>query len=160
MARTELRAGASLDLLNASELSDALDRARAIENELLRGVKKFKLIPIAGTPSGSALSMGGDSSASQQTPEEGYIWALTHLVIEGLTASSTAPDVVNVKIGNRIVWQLNGNQFCQTWGRGQFLIFPGETLSYVSVGTFAATGTITAHGQAWNVPAELQAKLS
>ena len=80
------------------------------------------------------------------------------MVIEGLTAGAT-PDVVNILRGTRVIWQLNGNQFCQTWGRGEILLYAGETLTYNSVGTFAATGQIIIHGLAQEVPAELIGKI-
>lgn len=159
MAKTELRAGASLDLLNSSELRDALSDARSLEYELLRGIKKIRLPITTGTANNSAVSFGGDGSGAIMSPAEGHIWAVTLLVVEGMTASASAPDVVNVKIGPRIVWQLNGNQFCQIFPVGAVILNPGETFSFASVGTFAATGTITAHGSAWDVPAELAGKL-
>lgn len=159
MARTELRAGASLDLLNSGELRSALSDARAEEYAWLRGIKHIRLPIMTGTASGSALTLGGDTSVIPQTPSQGHKWTIVHLVIEGMTASSTTPDVMNVKIGPRIVWQLNGNQFAQTWPPGMMMLNPGESLSYVSVGTFAATGLITAHGSAWETPSELSGKL-
>ena len=159
MARTELRAGASLDLLNQTELRSALSDARAEEYAWLRGLKAIRLPIMTGTASGSALTLGGDTSVIPQTPAEGHVWAIVHLVIEGMTASSSAPDVMNVKRASRIIWQLNGNQFAQTFPPGQIMLSPGEALSYQSVGTFAATGLITAHGTAWDVPAELAGKL-
>lgn len=159
MARTELRAGASLDLLNQTELRSALSDARAEEYAWLRGIKHIRLPIMTGTASGSAITLGGDTSVIPQTPAEGHKWAITHLVIEGMTASSSAPDVLNVKIGPRIVWQLNGNQFAQVFTPGQLMINPGEALSYVSVGTFASTSLIIAHGSAWDVPAEMAGKL-
>lgn len=160
MARTELRAGASLDLLNAGELRSALSDARADEYSLLRGIKKIRLPLMSGTPANSAVSFGGHTGGGLlASPLEGFKWAIVHLVISGMTASASAPDVINIRIQGQTIWQLNGNQFAQIFPVGAIMLSAGETLDYKSVGTFAATGTITATGSAWEVPGELVGKL-
>jgi hypothetical protein len=65
---------------------------------------------------------------------------------------------MNILRNNRLIWQLTGNQPCQTWGRGEIILHSGETLQYQSVGTFAATGTIIVHGLAEQVAAEMIGK--
>ena len=158
MPKVEIRAGSIIDTVNKDELSEALIEAQAAEFEHLRGIKPIRLPIVQGTPSSNALTMGGDTGQGVVSPEQGYVWSIRHLVIEGLTASTT-PDVMNVLRAGRIVWQLNGNQFCQVFSRGAILLFPGETLQYKNVGNLAATGAITAHGLAENVPSELIGKL-
>lgn len=159
MPKVEIRAGGLIDTVNKDELSEALAEAQAMEWEHLRGIKPIRLPIVQGTPASNALTMGGDSSAGLVSPDSGFVWAIRHLVIEGLTASASTPDTMNVLRAGRIIWQLNGNQFCQTFSRGSILLFAGETLQYMNVGSLAATGTITAHGLAENVPAELIGKL-
>lgn len=136
--------------------------AHEAQRERVKGDKAIRLPLVRGTASGSALTLGGDTNtAAGQTPvgpDLGYVWSVRHLVIEGMTAGAT-PDVMNILRNGRIIWQLNGNQFAQTWGRGEIVLHAGETLQYQSVGTFAATGPIIAHGLAQEVIAEMIGKL-
>jgi hypothetical protein len=157
LAKFTLKANAELDLLTQSELDESLRKWHDQETARLSGLKPVRLALVTGKAASSALTMGGDTGAQLVTPESGYVWSIRHLVIEGMTAGTT-PDVMNVVRNGRIVWQLNGNQFAQTWGRGEILLNAGETLQYVSVGTFNSTATIIAHGLATEVPAQLAGK--
>ena len=79
----------------------------------------------------------------------------------GLTAGAT-PDVLNVyRRGGTTqpVWQVNGNTFAYTFPRLSFVLLASESLVLVSVGTFTATGTITATADLIEVPAQMLAKL-
>jgi hypothetical protein len=135
-----------------------LDEMRR-EWERLRGVKIIRYGPVTGTAAGSALTISGDQQgAGQTTPDQGFGWSVIRLIVEGLSTGAT-PDVVNIVRGRRIEWQLNGNQFGQLFSKGALPLFPGETLGLQSVGTFNATGVITLHGIAWQMPAEELAKL-
>jgi hypothetical protein len=135
----------------------AVVAAHQAQRERVRGSKPIRLPVVRGVASGSALTLGGDTNtAAGQTPvgpDLGLVWSIRHLVIEGLTAGTT-PDVMNIVRNNRIIWQLNGNQFFATFGRGEILLHSGETLQYVSVGTFASTNTIIVHGLAQEEIAE------
>lgn len=139
------------------EHGNARQAALVLEREKLRTIKAIRLPLVRGAATGSALTMGGDTNtATGQAPvgpDLGYVWSIRHLVIEGMTAGAT-PDVLNILRNGRIIWQLNGNTFAQTWGRGEIILHSGETLQYVSVGTFAATGQVIAHGLAEQVAAE------
>ena len=154
MAKFRLGANADIELLTREEVHSELQAYDAQQVARLRAAKPVYLPLVTGKAVASALSMGGDSGEQLTAPAEGSVWSLRHLVIEGL-ATGTNPDVVNVLRGPRIIWQLNGNQFAQTFGRGEILILPGQTLGYQSVGTFTSTATILAHGLAQEVPAEL-----
>src|SRR6185437_13653499 len=124
---------------SSRRVADALE-ADARTRSALRGIKPIRLPLLIGTGA-NPFTLGGDvtpQGGQTVSPDPGYVWSVRHLVIEGLTAGAT-PDVVNILRGGRIVWQLNGNQFAQTWGKGEILLNAGETLSYASVGTFAAT---------------------
>jgi hypothetical protein len=141
-----------------TRVADALE-AEAQTRSLLRGIKPIRLPQLIGTGANPFL-LGGDvtpAGGNNATPDPGYVWSVRHLVIEGLTAGAT-PDVVNILRGGRIVWQLNGNQFAQTWGKGELLLNAGETFAYQSVGTFTATGKIIIHGMAVEVPGEMVGK--
>lgn len=143
-------------------LQRSVDRAGKAQEETqqflmeqARGVKAIRL-PIEQATGANPFSMGGDTGTLNVSPEAGFVWSLRHLVIEGMATGAT-PDVINIRRGNaqgRIIWQLNGNQFAQTWGRGEIVLYAGETLFYQSVGTFASVNPIIAHGMAEQVPGE------
>jgi hypothetical protein len=163
VAEVELKLGAKLDLLNKHELDDSLASAGRIaadnERQRLAGIKPVRFIFRSATP--ATFPFGGDVSSGSggqlQGPEQGYVWSLRLLVIEGMAAGAP-PDVINILRGARIIWQLNGNSFGQTWGRGEQVLYQGETLSFQNVGAFASASQVVAHGLAENVPAELIGK--
>ena len=155
MAEVELRVGAKLNLLNQSELDESLARYMEAPSSL-RAVDGIRL-PLLTKVGANPFTMGGDTGTLIQGPDQGYVWSLRHLVIEGMATGAT-PDVMNVLSRNRIIWQLNGNQFAQTFGRGEIILRSGETLAYASVGTFVSTAAIVAHGLAEQVPQEFEGK--
>ena len=146
---------ASIDghLARMSERQASIERAR--QQEQIAGVKAGMRLSVIRATGANPFSAGGDGNPNQpvQKPDEGRAWFLRHLVITGLTTGAT-PDVVNILRGNTVIWQLNGNQFAQTFGKSDIKIMPGESLAYQSVGTFAATGTITITGAVDDWPAE------
>jgi hypothetical protein len=145
---------------------------QAMEAERAReaGIKPIRLAPIIGTGSAS-LVMGGDTQPLH-SPQEGMVWAVRELIVEGL-ATGASPDIINIwRRGSKppagipfvsplgqFFWQLNGNQFAQTWGYGEKLLWPGEALLYSAGAVFAATGQIVAHGIVENVPGQMVGKL-
>jgi len=150
--------GGRLDLIHkhVQAMAEA-QAAHYAQRERVATIKAIRLPLVRGTASGSALTLGGDvntvAGQSPVGPDLGFVWSLRHLVMEGLTAGTT-PDVLNVLRNGRIIWQLNGNQFAQTWGRGEILLFSGMTLQYQSVGTFSSTAQIIVHGMAEEAAAE------
>lgn len=147
----------SVDKMAASQ-----QQAQQFLMEQARGVKAIRL-PVVQAAGANPFSMGGDVGGGSTGsplivgPEQGFAWSLRALTIEGLTAAAANPDVINIRRSSatgQIIWQLNGNQFAQTWGRGEIIIYGGETLFYQSVGTFASTATIKAYGMAEQVPGE------
>lgn len=172
MGKVKLELGAELDILNQSELDSSLSAAaaaaRAAEAEHLRGTKYRRLPQLAGVASGGILNIGGDTGAGATWagtpvgPAQGLAWNIRLLAVAGLTAGPT-PDVVNLYVrgaGSSLPWwQFNGNNFAYTFGRGDLVLFPGETLALVSQGTFAATGTVTLFGSAGQFPAEMAGKV-
>ena len=126
----------------------------------LRGKKRiiFKFNAGNGT---NPFTAGGDAAVASGGivigPDAGYKWALRGLVIEGMTSSAT-PDILKIRVGSatgRLLWQLNGNSFGQTWGSDELPLNDGEFLFFQSVGTFNATGAITINGWADQVPGEM-----
>lgn len=138
-------------LMREAQQEFFIERSR--EMERLRGVKivRLPLLTATGTNPLNILPDQSQQFGGPQGPAEGYVWSLKHLVIEGMTRGGT-PDVLQVTRQGRIIWELNGNQYAQTWGRGEIMLNGGEFLGYQSVGTFAATGKIIIHGLAWEVP--------
>ncbi len=158
MVQTIIQGGARVDIPSQAEIS-AIVAAQLREH--MRGIKPMRLPQLSGKAVSSALSIG---QAQQVGPDSGYAWAITRLVVSGLTTGAT-PDQVNVYVndnsGNQQpLWNLNGNNFGYTFGFLQVTIRPGEILMLASVGTFAATGTIVLSGEAVEVPAEMIGKLA
>ncbi len=162
MAKFKLNAGAEIDFLTQAEMDHSLTTAfHDYEAARLSGIKPIRFMD-QGTVASNAVTIGDPSTGSTGGflvgPNEGYVWSIRHLVVEGLTASATTPDIVNIYRANRIIWQLNGNQFAQTWGRGEILFYGSEALAVKNSGNLASTGVIIMHGLAEEVPAELVGK--
>ena len=139
------------------EAQDQFRLERSRELERLRGIKYMDL-PLVKAAGANPFLISADSGIDLVTPQSGYVWFLRYLTIEGMTSGAT-PDVINILRRGRVFWQLNGNQFAQTWGRGEKWLFQGETLSYQSVGTFASTAQILISAGVEQVPAEEIGKL-
>jgi hypothetical protein len=137
----------------AHEMKSAQDQfliERQREIERLRGVKVIRL-PLISVTGANPLLISGDQFGVG--PDQGWVWSLKLLVIEGLTRGAT-PDVLQITRQGRIIWELNGNVYAQTFGKGDQILYPGEFLGAQSVGAFASTAKIIIHGAAWQVPAE------
>jgi hypothetical protein len=94
--------------------------------------------------------------------QQGFCWSIRRLLVNGLTAGTT-PDILNFyrnDVGNEPLWQLNGNNFAQTFGRLELLLLPGEYLVAHNVGTINASGQVRITGDAIEVPAEMLGKLA
>lgn len=145
------------------------EQANIAEATKARGEKYIRLPLLNGQASSGSLVMGGDGSTSSSTstnqepgpgPEQGWVWSLTELNIEGLTTS----DAVGIyrssnSIQGHLIWVLTGNQPCQTWGHGQKLLRNGDRLLVVNIGTFSSTAPITLSGVARELPAEKEFRL-
>jgi hypothetical protein len=160
VAKVEIKAGATVDIPSRAEIAETMRAQLDQGRQQYRAVSIIRLPVQSGTPSGSAVAIGGDSATTGlQTPDQGYVWSVRHISIEGLTAGAT-PDVINVIRAGRTFWKISGAPpSAATWGRGEFMLNAGETLSYTNFGTLAATGLIVVSGTAWQVPAQLAAEL-
>jgi len=120
---------------------------RGREQEKLRGVKPGFRLPVIEATGTTTFSAGGDIGQVLQKPDEGFVWYLRHLVITGLTLGAT-PDRVQVLRAGEVIWELNGNQYAQTWGKSDIKINPGESLSYRTPPgvNFASTAQIRISG--------------
>jgi hypothetical protein len=153
MAKVKLELGAELDILDHRQLDHSLDRFAGMIREEARGMKYRRIPQLAGQAVAGVLDIGGDSpagwSGAKVGPASGFAWEISLITVAGMTAGGS-PDIVNLYIigaGSAIPWwQFNGNNFAYTFGKGQLVLLPGETLRLASVGTFAATGTITLTG--------------
>jgi hypothetical protein len=163
VAKFALKAGAEIDLLSQAELREELVKYYAArEAARLRGLKWMRLPELlSGKAASGALALG-ESDGQLVGPNEGYVWSLRRLVVQGLT-SGAVPDVVNLYRGTAagsVLWQFNGNNFGYTFGRLELTLRGGERLALASSGTFAATGTVTLTGELIEAPAELIGKLA
>jgi hypothetical protein len=154
-----IKGGSSIDVPSRAEIS-------AIVSEQLRatyrGVKWMRLPVMTGTPANSAVSIG-DLTNLPTGPEQGYAWSVRRIVVDGMTSGAT-PDVINMyrnfATGQPPLWQFNGNNFGYTFGPLEIVLLSGDAIKFVSVGTFAATGTIRVTGEVVEVPAEMLPKLA
>lgn len=134
-------------------------QAQTAEYERMRTLKFIRLPVISGTVASNAVQFGGDNGEQIVAPAEGYVWSIRELNVTGLTAGGT-PDVVNIYRNQvnpgKIFWQLNGNVFLQTFGRGEKILYPGDSLLVVNLGSLtAASGSqITLSGTAMEVATE------
>jgi len=170
MAKVKIDVGAEIDTLTKGELDDSLKAYRAqgdaLEQGALRGIKYFRLPRLYATPASGTVVLGeawaGQSYTDQfMGPNEGYAWSIRRLAVNGL-GTGNAPDVLNIYRNgwhSDPVWQLNGNNFCYTFGKAELLLLPGERLIARSVGSMLATVQITLTGDAVSVPAEMTGKL-
>lgn len=155
MPSVVIRGGATIDSWTPAELWDLLDQR---DRHWVRAVKYGRFPVLTGTAAGGALDMGGTSAADIIGPAEGYCWIVRHLWSTGLTTGTT-PDKLNLLVNNQTWWQLNGNNFAYTFGPGELVLLPGETVEAKSSGTFAATGPVSMGGAYWSVPPEMAAKM-
>lgn len=127
------------------------------ERASVRAWKWMRLPVYTGTPASSAVTIDEKSNGFELGPQEGYAWALTRIVIDGMTSGST-PDEINMYrnsvTGQPPLWQFNGNNFAYTWGKLRMTLMGGDTLKFASTGTFSATGLIRVTGELIEVPAE------
>ena len=166
MPNTLLRGGIEIEIPNRAEnrqdIAEVMQRA---ERERARGTKWMRLPEtLSGVPKSSAITLGVNTGQPALGPDQGYAWSLRRLVVSGLTASASTPDIVNLYRSDRFtgppLWQFNGNNFGYTFGRLELVLMPGDSLSLQNVGTIAATGTITLSGELVEVPAEMLYKLA
>jgi hypothetical protein len=160
MSTIRLHAGAELHNMSPDEFRGILREQSAWERADLRAIKEGMRFPYSfqGTASGGVLQIG---ETQQFSPNEGYVWSIRRLVVNGLTAGTT-PDIVNLYLNdayNQPEWQFNGNAFGYGFGRGELTMNSGHVLLFRSVGTFAATGTISIAGQYDEFPAEKAARM-
>jgi hypothetical protein len=151
--RQQITAGGYFDFLTKSELHETLtgtldDKIR----DRYRGIKPMRIPLVTGTAANSVLII--DSSIG---PEQGYAWDIGMIGIAGLTTGVT-PDIVDMYFnGNTMLpwWQFNGNNYAYTFSRGEMMMFPGETISLRSVGTFNSASQVILFGMIRaEVPAE------
>ena len=159
MAEVVIRGGMTADIPTAAEIRAVV---AAETREAARGWKHLRLPTILqGTPAGGALNIGIGNGINLG-PDQGYAWSVRRLVVSGLTASASAPDIVNLYLhaNQQPIWQFNGNSFGYTFDRAEIVLWPGDRLDLKNVGSLAATGLIVLSGEVDEVPAEMMHKLA
>jgi len=145
--KQELGPLGTADFLTARELREELGHHfTGLVQTFYRADKYMRVPLVIGQAAAGSLNI-----VSSVGPYQGYSWDISMLGIAGLTGGAT-PDVVQLFFnGGPAVpwWQFNGAapNFIQRFSRGQLVMYGGETIQLVSVGTFAATGPITLYGQ-------------
>ena len=170
MAKVRIDVGAEIDTLTKGELDDSLRQYRqqgdAAAQGAVRGIKYFRLPRLYATPASGTVVLGeawaGQSYTDQFLgPNEGYVWAIRRLACNGLNTGQS-PDLLNIYRNgwhSDPVWQLNGNNFCYTFGNPDMILLAGERLIARSVGSMVSTAQITVTGDAIEVPSEMIGKL-
>ena len=135
------------------------------QEERMRGIKWMRLPTyLQGKAIAGVLNLGPDSGQPPVGPDQGYLWSLRRLVVDGLTIGAT-PDVVNLyrgaPTGQPPLWQFNGNNFGYEFGKLVMVLMPGDTLALQNAAgyTFAASGVVRLSGELLSVPAEMLGKL-
>lgn len=151
--------GGKIDVPSAAEIATVVGGQL---REMYRGVKWMRLPEtLRGTAASGVLTLGIEAGEIVG-PDQGYVWALTRLVVDGLTGGAVA-DTVNLyrnsSAGQAPLWAFNGNNFAYTFDPGQMTLMPGDTLRLISQPTFTATGLIRLSGELVEVPAEMLPKL-
>lgn len=162
MAKTVLQLGSTVETLTPGELRKELAAtSQEFFRQFGRGVKYLRFGPEPATIVNGAFTLDG-SATSGLGPREGFVWTIRRITVWGL-ADGTTPDIANLyrnQPSGIPVWQFNGNNFAYTWGKLEMLLLPGETLSLASVGSLAATGTISISGDVLEVAAEEVSKIA
>jgi hypothetical protein len=159
MPELEIKGGMRVFIPDYKEMRQATgEELDARERRAARGWKHMALPEtLRGNVVSSAITLG-NSKGQVCGPESGYVWVIRALIVTGL-ASGATPDIVNFYLNDRfggpIWWQLNGNQFGETFSNLQRVIKPGETLSLQNSGSLAATGLIIVSGELDEMPAEM-----
>ena len=164
MASVKLHAGVELHNLSPDEVRGIVTEEGAVERARLRGIKGAQLPRSFGaTPTGGTFTLGTTlpGPSGFYGPDNGYIWFISRLIVNGLTAGAT-PDVINLFFDDsfsQIQWQFNGNNFGYTFSRSELLLNPGQGLMFRSGSPFATTSYVSVAGQYWIIPAEMAGRL-
>ena len=170
MSKVKLDVGATVDFLNKDELDGVLkkyhEQAELAERAKLSGIKWMRLPRLYATPASGTVLLGeawpGNSYTDQLVgPNQGYVWAIRRLACNGL-GTGASPDLLNIYRNGHTsdpIWQLNGNSFAYTFGKGEFLLYPDERLIARSVGSMTSTAQVTLTGDLVQVPSEMIGKL-
>jgi hypothetical protein len=161
LGRFVIDIGSQIETVTPAELERAFFEQDEKLAAQLAGIKYRRLPILSGTAQSGVLDIGGDKPAGwsghQVGPASGYMWEVKLLAVNGLTTGTT-PDIVNLYIlgaGSSLAWwQFNGNNFAYTFGHRELVLLPNEYLRLASVGTFAATGTVSLTGSVIQAPAE------
>jgi hypothetical protein len=178
MTKVKFEAGAQLDFVSPGELDRSLDRAmaqaRAAEQLALAGIKHRKLPVLSGYAVAGALDIGGDNNFVQVAgpltgtpawngqpigPTGGNAWMAKRLAVTGLASGDVVQLFQPGGHSQDIVWQFTSAAPVNTFGRGEVVLYAGETLRLVNFGAFTSTAQIRLSGELYQAPAEMIGKL-
>jgi|SRR5271170_6854759 len=158
MPRYELRVGGHIDVLDKNELDDVIDKQTRMLLDEAKGVSHIDFYA-TGTVVGAAVTIPSPNPASigqlqipDLGPEDGYVWSLQRLTIDGLGTGDSVVIYKNFVSGPNHLFTL---RVAQEW------IFPGSHAGIlkggdviIAVGSgLTATGQLTLSGEALEAPA-------
>lgn len=164
MAKVRLDVGAEVDFLNKDEMGDLLsdharNQATARERERLSGVKYIRAPRMVGSQTSGTVALG--TAPPWVGPAQGYAWSVRRISASGL-GTGNSPDILNIyRNGTQFdpVWQLNGNSFAYTFGKGEFVLLAGENIQCLSQGSMTSTTPVLFNMDVVEVPSEFLGKL-
>lgn len=153
MAKSTLRGGETIDLLNQDELRHELGEVTTTwYQEKARGVSRARF-DCTGTPATGALTLPANNQ--RIGPEPGYCWEVQRISASGLATNDTITVYRNTAIGTGQVDILTAARPTiypkLILGAGEYLLFTGASL--------AATGEVSLNGEGWELPELDQYKL-
>lgn len=159
MAKVELKAGASFDVLTQKELQQALDRlSMDWMAEVTRGVK-FRRFLGSATVAAGAVSLA-ENVDNILGPGAGLTWAVNSLVIGGLASGDSVDVLINdsdpVDTFTRAAG--SGNYVRKSFGQTDLVLNPSDYLTVVGTG-LTAVGQIKLFGRCTEIPRTLTYKL-
>jgi hypothetical protein len=166
MAEVKLAAGAKLDVLNRAELKQVLDQStRDWFNQVARG-DRYRRFSAKGTIATGALLIDGAQQTNQQLgPQEGFVWAVQRVAVQGLTTVTGTPAVATTEPLQVFLNDDGPSSLVhpavvgyQDFGQYSVVMYPGDTLLFKGSG-LASTGQITVTGQVREVPLPLAWRL-
>ncbi len=156
MTAVRLEIGSTVDLLTKGEMDEAFT---GYEMTRASGVKYTRMPRLYATPASGTVVLG--TTSPWAGPHSGYCWSIQRLSCTGLGTGNT-PDILNIyRNGTNTdpVWQLNGNTFGYTFGRGEFILLPGEFIQAASLGSLVSTTQVTLNADVFELPAEMLGKV-
>lgn len=155
MPKVRLRLDNEIDILSKGELDESLDYHHGWEREAAFGLRHQELPRMTGTPAAGVLNLGNDQPDQPLAgPGAGWYWSVHRVSVDGLATG----DVVKLYKLNLFIGTITAAAGFLTFGRGQFILKPGQFIRITGTG-LTATGQIEVNGEGASVPGPLMYRL-